>query len=65
MEKLRLRNYGTLIDGSDTINNKYRCTWEVTPQANSSRKQIHLSVQWPLDGKGKAHTIEVSTIRAQ
>jgi hypothetical protein len=65
MEKLRLKNYTALIDGSDTVNNKYKCSWTVTPQANSSRKLISLSVQWPLSGSGKIHNIQVSTIRAQ
>jgi hypothetical protein len=65
MEKLRLKNYTALNNGSDTVNNKYNCSWTVTSQANNSRKLITLSVQWPLTGGGKVHKIQVSTIRAQ
>ena len=66
MEQLRMKSYGALNTGADTIDNKYCCSWTVNPQPGA-RSVINLTVQWPLGiiGDKNSHQIQLSTIRAQ
>ncbi len=65
METFRTKPYTAINTGADTVDNKYLRTWTVNSLAN--RKEINLTVQWPVAPKtgAKIHSIQLSTIRAQ
>jgi hypothetical protein len=67
IEQLRMKAYTSLKNDSNTVDNKYQCSWSVQPQASSAMSVINLTVQWPLNATSpqKRHTIHLSTIRAQ
>jgi Tfp pilus assembly protein PilV len=67
MEKLKAKPISSLVNGADTIDNKYCRSWNVFPNYNSNNmSKIVLSVDWPLAvSAGPKHHIQLSTIIAQ
>lgn len=67
MEKLRSIPYSSLAPDSQTVNQKFKCIWNVNENPMSQIKIIDLIVKWPqsLNGKVKEHCIQLSTMIAR
>ena len=61
LDNIRTKSYEDIEDGTQVLNEKYTCNWEVNEASNM--KKIFLTVSWPMGGKD--HNVRLSTIVAQ
>lgn len=61
LDNIRVKDYSTIGNNTQTIDSKYHCEWQVN-EANNMKK-ILLTIKWPLDTKN--HKIELSTLVAK
>jgi Tfp pilus assembly protein PilV len=67
MEKLRTISYQALLPDSQTVDQKYKCIWNVTENTASQIKVVDLAVKWSqfIAGRAKEHSVQLSTIIAK
>ncbi|MDG5813552.1 prepilin-type N-terminal cleavage/methylation domain-containing protein [Chitinispirillales bacterium ANBcel5] len=58
LERLRREEYGNVVSGFDTIDDKFIRSWTVTDESHLRRVQLH--VEWP--SMGGRRQISMSTI---
>lgn len=63
LENIRMTAYESVVDGVDTVDSDYFCTWQVNEDATINMKRVNLQVFWPI--QTRCHNIQLSTILAE
>ena len=61
LDNIRTKSYEDIEDGTQVLNEKYNCQWDVNEAGNM--KKILLTVTWPIGNTN--HNVKLSTIVAK